>query len=283
MTRCPLLLVLALIAGAGISLAAGQSPTSSAGDQGAGTNDPGKERWDITQSLGPSKPLDFETAEGTWMNVDVSPDGRQIIFDLLGDLYVMPVGGSGTGLAERLTKGRRLRHAAALQPRWQIDRVRERSRRAVEHLGDGARRQRRAPGEQGKALVRQQPDLVARQPVHLRAAPLREGTLARRGRDLDVPRQRRRGPAGHRQERLAEGCGRAGGVAGRTVPLLQQGRHTRRDLRVRQGSLRHDLRDPPARSRDRQGAHDRVATRRLDHPARVPRRKDRSHSSAACG
>ena len=93
MTRRPLLLVFTLIAGAGISLAAGQSPTSSAADQGAGTNDKPKEHWDITQSLGPSKPLDFETAEGTWMNVDVSPDGRQIVFDLLGDLYVMPVGG----------------------------------------------------------------------------------------------------------------------------------------------------------------------------------------------
>lgn len=30
--------------------------------------------------------------EGTWMNVDVSPDGRLIAFDLLNDIYVLPVG-----------------------------------------------------------------------------------------------------------------------------------------------------------------------------------------------
>ena len=164
------------------------------------------------------------------MNVDVSPDGRQIVFDLLGDLYVMPLGGSGSGLAERLTSGA----AFDMQPRFSPDgkSIAFTSDRdgLLEHLGDGARRQRCAPGEQGEALVRQQPDLVARRAVHLRAAPLREGTLARRGRDLDVPRQRRRGPAGHREERLAEGCRRAGALAGRPVPLLQQGRHARRDF-----------------------------------------------------
>ena len=35
------------------------------------------------------------------MNVDVSPDGREIVFDLLGDLYAMPIGGTGAGLATR--------------------------------------------------------------------------------------------------------------------------------------------------------------------------------------
>jgi len=31
------------------------------------------------------------TCSGTWMNVDVSPDGQQILFDLLGDIYTLPV------------------------------------------------------------------------------------------------------------------------------------------------------------------------------------------------
>src|SRR5690349_17513474 len=44
----------------------------------------------------------FETTQGTWMNVDVSPDGRTIVFDLLGDLYILPISG---GTAKRLTGG----------------------------------------------------------------------------------------------------------------------------------------------------------------------------------
>ncbi len=35
----------------------------------------------------------FTTNEGTWMNLDVSPDGQTIVFDMLGDIYTMPVSG----------------------------------------------------------------------------------------------------------------------------------------------------------------------------------------------
>jgi hypothetical protein len=35
----------------------------------------------------------FETDEGTWMNLDVSPDGRAVVFDLLGHVYVVPLAG----------------------------------------------------------------------------------------------------------------------------------------------------------------------------------------------
>ncbi len=44
----------------------------------------------------------FTTHEGTWMSVDVAPDGRTILFDLLGDIYRMPIAG---GKAERITSG----------------------------------------------------------------------------------------------------------------------------------------------------------------------------------
>lgn len=35
----------------------------------------------------------FTTDEGTWMNLDVSPDGQTIAFDMLGDIYTMPISG----------------------------------------------------------------------------------------------------------------------------------------------------------------------------------------------
>lgn len=35
----------------------------------------------------------FTATKGTWMSVDVSPDGRTIVFDMLGDLYSIPVTG----------------------------------------------------------------------------------------------------------------------------------------------------------------------------------------------
>ena len=38
----------------------------------------------------------LETDEGTWMNLDVSPDGKTLVFDLLGDIYKMPISGGST-------------------------------------------------------------------------------------------------------------------------------------------------------------------------------------------
>src|SRR6187397_1078689 len=52
--------------------------------------------------LVPTRPLEFTTDEGTWMSVDVSPDGRTLVFDLLGDLYTLPITG---GSATRITSG----------------------------------------------------------------------------------------------------------------------------------------------------------------------------------
>jgi len=48
------------------------------------------------------------------MNVDVSPDGRTIIFDLLGDLYTVPVTG---GEATQMTRGMAINY----QPVWSPD------------------------------------------------------------------------------------------------------------------------------------------------------------------
>jgi imidazolonepropionase-like amidohydrolase/Tol biopolymer transport system component len=70
--------------------------------------------WDVGQAFGPTTTVRFETDEGTWMNVDVRPDGRQLVFDLLGDLYLLPVDG---GAAQRLTSG----PAFDVQPRFSPD------------------------------------------------------------------------------------------------------------------------------------------------------------------
>lgn len=50
----------------------------------------------------PSRSIDLDTDEGTWISLDVSPDGGTIVFDLLGDLYTLPIGG---GAASALTTG----------------------------------------------------------------------------------------------------------------------------------------------------------------------------------
>ncbi len=49
-----------------------------------------------------TRPLKFTTDEGTWLSLDVSPDGRSIVFDMLGDIYTVPMLG---GAATRITSG----------------------------------------------------------------------------------------------------------------------------------------------------------------------------------
>src|SRR4051812_9284828 len=78
---------------------------------------PDNKKWDVTADLGPTQKLEFDTSEGTWMNVDVSPDGQRIVFDLLGDIYTMPIGGSGSSPATRITSG----PAFDMQPRFSPD------------------------------------------------------------------------------------------------------------------------------------------------------------------
>jgi imidazolonepropionase-like amidohydrolase/Tol biopolymer transport system component len=59
-----------------------------------------KSKWDVNKTPGTSTNVKIDTKTGTWMSVDVSPDGKNIIFDLLGDLYIMPISG---GEAKALT------------------------------------------------------------------------------------------------------------------------------------------------------------------------------------
>ncbi len=52
--------------------------------------------------LQPARSLKFSVDEGTWMSVDASPDGKAIVFDLLGHLYTLPLEG---GTAHEITSG----------------------------------------------------------------------------------------------------------------------------------------------------------------------------------
>ena len=77
--------------------------------------------WDIETAPGPQKRQTIDTTEGTWISVDVSPDGQQIIFDLLGDLYQMPISGADgsrkSGTPKKLTSG----VSWDMQPRFSPD------------------------------------------------------------------------------------------------------------------------------------------------------------------
>ncbi len=53
-------------------------------------------------TLKPARTIEFTTDEGTWLSLDVSPDGQTLVLELLGDLYTLPIAG---GDAKPLTTG----------------------------------------------------------------------------------------------------------------------------------------------------------------------------------
>ena len=73
-----------------------------------------KPKWDVNNPPGAFKDVSFTTNEGTWMNVDVSPNGTMITFDMLGDIYTLPISG---GTATTIRSGL----AWEVQPRWSPD------------------------------------------------------------------------------------------------------------------------------------------------------------------
>ncbi len=74
------------------------------GDKPDGEKKDDKEKWDVSNPPGPSDDITIDTTEGTWLNLDVSPDGQTIVFDLLGDIYTIPIeGGEATALTSGYT------------------------------------------------------------------------------------------------------------------------------------------------------------------------------------
>jgi imidazolonepropionase-like amidohydrolase/Tol biopolymer transport system component len=72
------------------------------------------QKWNVEAPPGPKKNVTISATEGTWMNLDVSPDGKTIVFDFLGDIYSMPITG---GKAAILSAG----HSYEVQPRYSPD------------------------------------------------------------------------------------------------------------------------------------------------------------------
>ncbi|MFK7957952.1 MAG: amidohydrolase family protein [Lysobacterales bacterium] len=55
--------------------------------------------WSVNEPPGPQKTISIDTQETTWTNLDVSPDGQTLVFDMLGDLYSVSLeGGEATAL-----------------------------------------------------------------------------------------------------------------------------------------------------------------------------------------
>ncbi len=73
-----------------------------------------KPKWDVNAAHGKTKSVRFSTNEGTWLDLDVSRNGKTIAFSLLGDLYLLPIEG---GKARRISQG----PAWDVQPRFSPD------------------------------------------------------------------------------------------------------------------------------------------------------------------
>jgi imidazolonepropionase-like amidohydrolase/Tol biopolymer transport system component len=70
--------------------------------------------WDVSNPPGVVQKINIDTNQGTWMSLDISPDGNQVVFDLLGDVFILPIEG---GEARALTRGM----AWDMQPKFSPD------------------------------------------------------------------------------------------------------------------------------------------------------------------
>ena len=219
------------------------------GGPGAPTAAPADpKKWDVSARHGPGRDVPIDTRTGTWMSLDVSPDGREIVFDLLGDIYVMPIGG---GEARAITTG----HAWDMQPRYSP------SGTEIAFTSD------RGGGDNIWVMDRNgaNPRAITQEKFRLLNQPewTPDGAfvVARKhftstrslgaGRDVALPPLgRQRGRADDQGAHQAEGHERAGFLSRRPLSLFLRRRDAGRDLRIYQGPERPDLRDPAARPRD---------------------------------
>ncbi|MBH0059201.1 PD40 domain-containing protein [Pseudoalteromonas sp. SWXJZ94C] len=73
-----------------------------------------EQKWQVDSPKGQFVDAAISVEQGTWMNIDISPDGKTVVFDLLGDIYTMAMSG---GTATKLTSD----IAWQMQPRFSPD------------------------------------------------------------------------------------------------------------------------------------------------------------------
>ena len=86
-----------------------QSDDTSAADTPAETGsaesgtDAEEDDWDVNDPPGNWRSISIDTDSFTWTNLDVSPDGQTIVFDMLGDIYTVPIdGGKATAVTNTI-------------------------------------------------------------------------------------------------------------------------------------------------------------------------------------
>ena len=232
-------------------------------------------------TLKTAETIEFTTDEVTWMQVDVSPDGRTILFDLLGDLYTMPIGG---GEATRIMGGLSFES----QPTWSPDGKTIAfltDRTGVENLwiadadGSNPRAVSKDAPHQRSAADHGVAGLDARRQLHrgVEVAPARSGDVLA----IHVsPRRRHRRPR-WRAATAAARSRRARPAARAADEQDGRGRVARRPLHLLHATHRHlhlqrafpALADLPSRPRDRrrhadhQRARQRAFARRFRRTA----------------
>ena len=81
---------------AAVSLLSGSTPLHA-----QGVDDEERAKQDLPLAgWNQNRTINIDMTEGSWISLDVSPDGQTIVYDLLGDLYTIPIGG---GDAQQLT------------------------------------------------------------------------------------------------------------------------------------------------------------------------------------
>ena len=237
---------------------------------------PEVKKWDVADATGPTTALAFDTDEGTWMNVDVSPDGTQIVFDLLGDIYLMPIGGSATP-ARRLTSG----PAFDMQPRFSPDG----KRIAMTSDRDGLWNiwtvdVASKDGKDGKQISREKRWFVNSPTwspdgsyIYARRHFVKERSLGSGEIWMYHAAAANDGLQVTEKNGWQKDAGEPDVSPDGVDALLQQGRHARSDVRIQQGSERNDLRHHPPRPDNRARAPRRQRAGRIGDAAGIARRQ----------